>query len=52
MSTSTVPDWRGGRNPVTVNNRVGGAGFTKFLAQRMEECGRFYDAIGLGKKKP
>jgi tripartite-type tricarboxylate transporter receptor subunit TctC len=31
---------------------LGSADFTKFLAQRMEEYRGFYDAVGLGKKKP
>ena len=31
---------------------MGHAEFTKFLAIRMEEYSGFYDAIGLGKKKP
>lgn len=31
---------------------MGSAEFTKFLAQRMEEYRGFYDAIGLGGKKP
>jgi hypothetical protein len=31
---------------------MGSVEFTKFLAQRMEEYREFYDAVGLGKKKP
>jgi hypothetical protein len=30
---------------------MGSAGFTKFLAVRMEEYREFYDAIGLNKMK-